>query len=144
MSKLYIVIFVMGLLTAIINAANGSLAGHIGLLESTLWVHAIGLVTSFIYLLLMNRNKQSVIKTAKAKPYLIFGGFIGSIAVVSISFALQTLGIFLVSTALIAGQFLFSFIVDTYGWFGFKKIPLTKKKALSLSLMIVGLVLISL
>lgn len=142
---LYFVIFIMGLITASINSANGLLAGHIGLLESVVVIHLIGLVVSSLYYLLLEKNKKrSLLKVVKSRPYLILGGFIGSFAVVSISFAVQSIGVFLVSTALISGQFIFSFFVDLNGWFGFEKVPMTKKKLLSISLMGLGVILLTL
>lgn len=144
MNKLYIVIFIMGIMTASINAANGLLADHIGLLESVLIIHGIGLIISTIYFVFLNKNRMPLLPVLKSKPYLFIGGFIGSFAVVSISFSVQNIGVFLVSTALVAGQFLFSFFIDANGWFGFDKVPITKKKLLSITLMIVGVGLISL
>lgn len=141
---LYTVIFIMGIITATINSANAVLASKVGLLESVVVVHVIGLIMSSIYFLLLEKNKkQSLIQVVITKPYLVLGGFIGSIAVVSISYSVQYIGVFLVSTALVAGQFILSFIIDVNGLFGFEKVPLTKKKLLSISIMIVGIILLS-
>lgn len=139
MNKLYIVIFVMGLITASINSANGILAGQIGLLESVVIIHIIGLLMSSFYYFLFEKDKsRSLISVFKSKPYLLAGGLIGSVAVVSISYAVQNIGVFLVSTALVSGQFIFSFFVDINGWFGFEKVPLTRRKMTSIGLMMAG------
>lgn len=142
--SLYLLIFVMGIITANINAANGILADKIGLLESVLIIHLIGLCMSTLYFLLLEKDKKrSALALIKSKPYLLLGGLIGSFAVVSISYSVQNIGVLLVSTALIAGQFIFSFIVDMKGWFGFEKVQLTKSKLASIILMIVGVTLLT-
>lgn len=141
---LYALIFVMGIITANINAANGIFATKVGLLESVLVIHLIGLTMSSIYFLFLEKNKKrSALALLKTKPYLLLGGFIGSFAVVSISFAVQHIGVLLVSTALIAGQFIFSFVIDMNGWFGFDKLELTKSKVASIIIMIGGVALLS-
>ena len=142
--KLYTIIFIMGIFSAMINSANGILADRLGLLESVAIVHTIGFVMSILYFIILEKDKKrSVLKIIKTKPYLLLGGFIGSFAVVSISFSVQHIGVFLVSTALIAGQFICSFIIDTNGLFGFDKVPLTKQKLSSILIMLVGITLLS-
>lgn len=142
---LYILILIMGLITATINSANGILADKVGLFESVLVVHIIGTIVSIIYYILFEKNKDhSVLKLALKKPHLILGGFIGSFAVVSISYSVQNISVLIVSTALIAGQFIFSFFIDINGWFGFEKVTLTKRKILSLALMLGGVFLLAL
>ncbi len=147
MSKkvLYVVIFIMGIITANINAANGMFADKVGLFESVLIIHLIGLVMSTIYFVVLDKDKtRSVIQMAKTKPHLLFGGLVGSFAVVSISYAVQNIGVFLVSTALVAGQFICSFVIDVNGWFGFEKVELTKKKVASIVIMLAGVTLLTL
>jgi transporter family-2 protein len=135
----------MGMITATINAANGILAGKIGLLESVVVVHTIGLLMSIFYYIVLEKDKsKSYLNVLRNKPYLALGGFIGSFAVVSISYAVQSIGVFIVSTALVVGQFVMSFIIDSQGLFGFRKQPLTKKKLLSITIMIVGVIFLSL
>lgn len=142
---LYFVIFIMGLMTAAINSANGILADKVGLLESVVVIHTIGLCLSSLYYLFLEKNKKrSLLAVFKIKPYLLLGGLVGSFAVVSISYAVQNIGVFLVSTALVAGQFIFSFFIDINGWFGFEKVALTKKKLLSIGLMLLGVVFLTL
>lgn len=140
---LYFTIFFMGTITASLNLANGFLAKHIGLLESVVVIHIVGLTTSIIYYLILERNKsEHTLGIIKTKPYLCIGGFLGSMAVVSVSFTILKIGALLLSTSLIAGQFVFSFVIDAKGLFGFAKVPLTKKKVASIALMLVGITLL--
>lgn len=142
--RIYIMVLILGIFSALINSANGILAGHLGLLESVLIVHIIGLFMSTIYYIFLDKNKKkSLLAIAKKKPYLMLGGFVGYFAVVSISFSVQHIGVFLVSTALVAGQFICSFFIDVNGLFGFEKIPLSKRKILSITVMLIGITLLS-
>lgn len=141
--SLYLVIFIMGIITAAINGANGLLADQIGLFQSVVIIHVIGTVISILYYLLLDKKDSGkVINLLLRKPLLFTGGAIGAFAVVSISFAVQNIGVFLVSTALIVGQFIFSFVIDLKGWFGFEKLPLTKEKISALALMAAGVFLL--
>lgn len=143
-TALYIIIFAMGIITATINSANGLLATKIGLFESVLVIHLIGLAVSCLYYLVLEKDKKaSLLLVIKTKPYLVLGGFLGSFAVVSISYAVQSIGVFLVSTALIGGQFIFSFIIDMNGWFGFEKLTMNKQKIASIILMLLGMGLLT-
>lgn len=140
---LYIIIFIMGVITAAINGANGLLADQIGLFQSVVIIHMIGTLISVIYYLLLDKkNNGKVFSLLMKKPLLFTGGAIGAFAVVSISFAVQNIGVFLVSTALIVGQFIFSFIIDLKGWFGFEKLPITKEKIAALLMMASGVFLL--
>jgi transporter family-2 protein len=133
----------MGIITAAINGANGLLADQIGLFQSVVIIHVIGTVISILYYLLLDKKDSGkVINLLLRKPLLFTGGAIGAFAVVSISFAVQNIGVFLVSTALIVGQFIFSFVIDLKGWFGFEKLPLTKEKISALALMAAGVFLL--
>ncbi len=141
---LYAIILIMGMITASINLANGLLADHIGLLESVVVIHIIGLIMSILYYLILEKNKkEKTLGIIKTKPYLILGGLLGSVAVVSVSFTILKIGVLLMSTAMIAGQFIFSFVIDAKGLFGFEKVPLTKKKILSIIIMLVGITLLT-
>lgn len=106
--SLYLIIFVMGIMTAAINGANGILADEIGLFQSVVIIHMIGTLISILYYLLLDqKNSGKVFSLLVKRPLLFTGGAIGAFAVVSISFAVQNIGVFLVSTALIVGQFIF-------------------------------------
>ncbi len=141
---LYAFVLLLGILSALINSANGLLASNIGLLESIFIVHLIALIASIIYYVLLEKNKsRSIIKIIRTKPYLILGGFIGSFVVLVISYSVQHIGVLLVSTALVVGQFLLSFIIDTKGLFGFTKVPLTRRKIFSIVIMLIGVAFLS-
>lgn len=137
--KLYLIILIMGVFTATINGANAQLASHIGLLRSVLYIHLIGLTTSIVYFKIFNKNKAVSIKSIlQKKPILLMGGFIGSFAVVLISFQVQQIGIFLVSTGIVAGQFIASFFIDHLGLFGFEKVQIGKRQLTAMALMTSG------
>ncbi|MBN2794207.1 MAG: DMT family transporter [Clostridia bacterium] len=137
--KLYLIILVMGVFTATINGANAQLANHLGLLPSVLMIHLIGLSTSLLYFRWFNKGKYVSVRTIlKKQPYLLLGGFIGSFAVVLISYQVQQVGVFLVSTGIIAGQFLASFFIDHFGWFGFEKVKMGKQQFIAMAMMSSG------
>jgi len=143
-NKLYLIIFVMGCMGAVMNSANGYLSAEIGLVQSSLFVHSAGLVVSFLlYKILDKRGNDHIMSLIKAKPYLFLGGVLGAFAVVTVSVGIIEIGVFSTSMALIAGQFISALIIDYFGWFGFEKVEFNKYKVTSIGLMIIGVVLLS-
>jgi len=142
---LYLIIFVMGGMSAVMNSSNGFLSGYIGLIESVLFVHLVGLVmATILFITLGKKERNSIIEVFKRKPYIFLGGVIGSVAVISVSYGIQNIGVFLVSMGLITGQFFSSLIIDFNGLFGFKKVRITKAKVASVVVMALGVIMISL
>lgn len=143
--NILVLIFAMGFMLTYQNVVNGSLASNIGVLESSCIIHLIGMIPSFILFVMYDRKKAHNWKRVfKEKPYSFCGGFIGVIMVALISILVLKIGAFLTAISLIAGQFILSYIIDTKGLFGFKKIKITFRKKMSLVMLIMGVAIMSL
>ena len=70
------------------------------------------------------------------------GGIIGAFFVTSIIVMVPVLGSTRLFALTIAGQLIFSVIVDHYGWMGFPLQPVNLKKILGVLLLIVGTILV--
>lgn len=142
--NLWAVIFAMGIMTTVMNYFNSLLAPGTGFFLSAVIVHAIGLIPSFIFFFIYEKRRTYAIKTVfKSNPLLFTGGFIGVAAVILSSYCINNAGVFLTTMATLAGQLIFSFIIDTYGLFNFKKVRMTKRKVLSMIILLIGIILIS-
>jgi len=142
--NLWAIIFMMGIMTTLMNYFNSLLALGTGLFLSSVIVHAVGLVPSFILFFIYERRRAAAIKTVfNDKPLLFVGGFIGIAAVILSSYCINTVGVFITTMATLAGQLIFSFIIDTYGLFNFKKVKITKRKAFAMLILLIGIILIS-
>ena len=142
--NLWTVIFMMGIMTTLMNYFNSLLALGTGLFLSSVIVHAVGLIPSFIFFIIYERKRSAAIKTAlNNKPLLFTGGFIGIAAVILSSYCINTAGVFITTMATLSGQLIFSFIIDTYGLFNFKRVKITRRKAISMVILLIGIILIS-
>lgn len=142
--KLYTIVFVMGIATTVMNFTNSILASFVGLLISSIIVHAIGLIPSTIFFLTYERDGLKGWKSIfKRNPMIFMGGVVGAYCVILISYCIGKTGVFFTTLGLLAGQFIMSFIIDINGWFGFPKMKPGPLKLLSLFIMIAGIILIS-
>lgn len=142
--NLWAIIFMMGIMTTLMNYFNSLLALGTGLFLSSIVIHAVGLVPSFILFIIYERRRAAAIKTAFShKPLLFIGGFIGIAAVILSSYCINTVGVFITTMATLSGQLIFSFIIDTYGLFNFKKVKITRRKAFAMFILLIGIILIS-
>lgn len=142
--NLWTIIFMMGIMTTLMNYFNSLLALGTGLFLSSIIVHAVGLIPSFIFFIIYERKRSDSIKAAlNNKPLLFTGGFIGIAAVILSSYCINTAGVFITTMATLSGQLIFSFIIDTYGLFNFNKVKITGRKLLSMIILLIGVILIS-
>ncbi|KAB3529245.1 DMT family transporter [Alkaliphilus serpentinus] len=141
---LLILLLFMGLMNSGIVLINGMLAQYTNLYLAGLMVHIIGLIPAFILYLIFDRSKFNLWKSTFLEDKKLFiGGFIGSLILIISAFSMGTVGVFITSISMVAGQFLLSVIVDTKGLFGFKRVTLGYRKISGIIIIILGIILIS-
>lgn len=142
--NLWIILFAMGIMTTLMSYFNSILSIGSGLFLSSVIIHGVGIIPSFILFIIYERKKVLSIKTTLVnKPLLFIGGFIGIAAVILCSYCINNVGVFITTMAILSGQLIFSLIIDTFGLFNFKKVKITKRKAVSMAILLIGIILIS-
>lgn len=132
-------IFIGGLISVMISF-NSILAQHIGDYTSTVIIHSVGLVTILLIIIL----KKYKINFQKGLPLLLYsGGAIGVITVVSTNISMGFISATLTISLGLLGQVISSVLIDHYGVLGVNKIKFNKNKFLGLSLMILGIVIMT-
>lgn len=132
-----LVALLAGAAMAIQGSINSLLSKNIGLLETTLLVHAVGLVFlgGLFALQLGNGNLAEI---GKAPWYSYLGGVLGVIIVYGVVVAILRAGVANATTAIIVSQLTTALIVDHFGLFGLETIHFNWYKLAGLILLAAG------
>lgn len=132
---------IAGLLICLQGIFNARVGEKIGLWETTVLVHGVGLVFALgIWLLVGSGNFQKINET----PVLyLSGGMLGVLIVFSAMKGISSLGAGLSIGILLTVQLLCATLLDHYGLFGLDTAILTYNKMIGLALMIGGIVVFS-
>ena len=132
-----------GMIISIGNVMSGLLAEKTGLLAVAFWVHLTGALLAF-FLYLRDRRKVSVwLHVLKTDPSAYLAGFFGVFATIVIAYSVMAIGAFVLTLLLISVQLILSVIVDHFGLFGFERSLFTKQKAVSVCMILGGMVMLS-
>lgn len=123
-----------GILYAIMNTMNSVLGTSFGQFSASVIIHIVGLFCCFFICL-------GKLKTLKGiSPLLLTGGALGVLTVIFSSVAVASIGLVLTLVLSLVGQTLTSIAIDHYGILGMEQRPFTKRGALSLCFLVLGLV----
>lgn len=135
----FLSIFIGGLI-AIMLSFNSILAQYTGTYTSTVIIHLVGFVTILIIILI----KKYKINFTKGLPLLLYsGGAIGIITVVCNNISMGAIGATLTISIGLLGQVISSIVIDHYGLLDVAKVKFDRKKFLGLSLMILGIIIMT-
>ncbi len=130
---------VAGLVSGVQGPANGALSKSWGLARAVALNGAVVFVGTLIGMLLFPQRME----TRTAIPwYYYIGGFCGLTIISVAAAATPKIGAADYTVALVLGMLGSSVLVDTWGWFGQAKIPLSPLRIFALILIAVGVFLI--
>lgn len=137
-------------LVAIAGAGNAiqaptlaALASTTGSMEASLWNFIVGLACATVFILVSQKGKWQPFRGSGTHPWQYLGGFYGTCIVMIVITATPILGVGLLVSAQMAGQLTGGMLIDSKGWLGCKKIPVTFKRVCGVLLVAAGVVLIS-
>ncbi len=137
---LVILMFCGGIAIAVQPSINGRLAQKVGTLESSCISFAVGtLVLSAVVLF---AGKGSVKGIASASWWELTGGCLGAFFVTMIIVAVPRIGTTAAMVTVICAQLTTGVILDHFGLFGFRSIPLDSKRAIGVALLMAGAAMI--
>lgn len=126
----------IGILVSLMVLCNGMLAQYYGNSTSLVILHSVGLINIIIYLVL---KKEKLRINRKIPFYLFLGGAVGVILVSFNNLCFQAIGVSLTIALGLFGQTFMSIVVDHLGLFGMKKHPFNINKLVGLSLIFIGI-----
>ncbi len=126
-----------GIAMAVQGSINSILSKSIGLLETTLIVHIVGL-TLLGALFALQLGDGNFMQIGKAPWYSYFGGFFGVAIVYGVVVAIPRVGVANATTAIIASQLTSAIIIDHFGLFGLQTIPFNWYKLAGIFSLVLG------
>jgi transporter family-2 protein len=121
-------------------AINGALGKTTGAVEAAFVSFFVGSLGLFLVLLFL--GKGNVLEIFTVPKWQIAGGIIGAAYIFLLVFAVPRVGVGISLVSVVCGQMIMSMLIDNYGWFQSKQIPITGQRLLGVALLIVALVLI--
>ena len=136
----FLLMFLGGIAVAVQPSINGRLAQKIGTLESSAISFCVGALALLIVAYVAGRG--SFRGLADARGWELTGGFLGAFFVTLTIFIVPRIGTAAAMAATIAAQLTTGILLDHFGLFGFKTIPLDSKRAIGVCLLLAGASLI--
>ena len=138
-------------LVAIAGAGNAiqaptlaALSATTGSMEASLWNFIVGLACATVFILVSQKGKWQPFRGAGTHPWQYLGGIYGTAIVLIVITVTPILGVGLLVSAQMAGQLTGGMLIDSRGWLGCKKIPVTPKRIGGVLLVAAGVLVISL
>ena len=130
--------FVAGLGGAVQVAVQGRLGDRIGSLEALACAVVVGAAAAILILLVARRNLDGLRAGFTGPKWMLLGGLMSALIVLSITVAGPRIGIVATTALLIVGQFSLATLIDRFGWFGVQQVPLSVSRVLGLVLLAAG------
>jgi len=121
---------------------NTRVSGKIGFWETSVIVHATGLVLAVIFLLLWGGGGFK--KVSEVNPLYYLGGCIGVIIIFSVMKSVTSYGPTFSLGVILVSQLIVATLIDTFGWFDTARVSMDFTKPLGIAVMILGIILFKL
>lgn len=125
-----------GLAVAVQPSINARLAQKVGSFESSLISFAVGTLAMLAVVMIFGRG--SLRSVGSATWWELTGGFLGAYFVTMTIFAVPRLGTAAVMAIVIAGQLVTGALLDQFGAFGLRQVPLTPLRGIGILLLCLG------
>ncbi len=136
----FLLMFLGGVAVAVQPSINGRLAQKIGTVESSAISFIVGALALLLVALVAGRGSFKGL--ADARGWELTGGFLGAFFVTLTIIIVPRIGTAATMAATIAAQLTTGIILDHYGLFGFKNVPLDSKRAVGVCLLLAGAALV--
>jgi bacterial/archaeal transporter family-2 protein len=129
-----------GIAIALQPSINARLAQKIGAYESSMISFAVGTLALLVIVMLAGRGNLRGLATVSW--WELTGGFLGAFFVTLTIICVPRLGTSAVMASIIAGQLVAGALLDHFGLFGFRQLPLTPLRLAGMVLLAAGAALV--
>lgn len=137
---LFLLMFCGGIAIAVQPSINGRLAQKVGTFESACISFAVG--TLLLLGVVLFFGKGAIKSLGSASWWELTGGALGAFFVTMTIVAIPRIGTTAAIAAVIGAQLTTGVLLDHFGLFGFRTIPLDSKRAIGIALLMAGTSLI--
>lgn len=132
--------FCGGMAVAVQPSINARLAQKIGAFESSFISFAVGTLAMLLILLVSGRNDLRGV--AGASWWELTGGLLGAFFVTLTIITVPRIGTLAVMASVIAGQLMTAALLDHFGMFGLRQIPIEPRRLTGMLLLACGAALV--
>lgn len=129
---------ISGAAMAVQGTLNSALGKVLGVWESTLIVHVIGMITALFFILILRIGFGNFGKMGEANWYYYLGGILNVLIIYALVRAIPEIGVSNATTAIIVCQVLTALLIDCTGAFGMKKMDFHYIDLLGVALLAIG------
>lgn len=133
----YLLTLLCGIIINIMVAANGSLAGYIGVYSAVVVSYIIAIVVSFI---ILKTKKMPIKPTQKLPMWAFLGGIVSVFSALCSNFAFGKISMIAITALGLLAQTVTSLIIDVTGMFGFEKRPAKASVWICIAISFVGMI----
>lgn len=138
-----IVTILAGMVLPIQAGINSTLAKHLSSAPQAALISFMGGVLMMtVFCLLSKQHLPSWRQVSAVSPYLLIGGFLGGVMVITAIIMAPKIGAVALVGALVTGQLIFSIVLDHFGWVGFPVKPISLMRLLGVVFLIAGIFII--
>ena len=138
---LVVLTLIMGMIMSIYLPMNSSISKYLdSSIAATVTFFAVALITSIVVFILLG-DYSSIVKLPNVPVYLYLAGFMSAFIIIATTFLIPQIGARKFFILLVSGQILMAIIVSHFGILDSPKDPITLKKLLGATLVILGAVL---
>lgn len=137
---IFLLMFCGGIAVAMQPSINSRLAQKVGIIESSCISFSVGTLALFLVVLVSGRGSLRGI--AGASWWELTGGLLGAYFVTMTILAVPRIGTTATMAATITAQLVTGLLLDHFGLFGFREIPLDVKRTVGVALLIAGAMLV--
>ena len=132
-----IIAVIAGASMAFQGSLNAVLGKYVGLLETTLIVHVVGLIVIGI-LFTFQLGEGGLAQATSAPWYTYIGGALGVVIIFGVAAAIPMAGVAKATTAIVVAQVSTALLVDHFGLFGLREVSFTWMKGMGVVLLAGG------
>ncbi|MGE6376684.1 DMT family transporter [Peribacillus muralis] len=128
---------IAGVFISIQTVFNAQLSEKIGSWATTAIVLGLGFISSFTMFKIV--DDTSLLAIGRVNKLYLLSGVLGVVLVYCIMQAIRILGPAYAISIVLVSQLTMAVLIDSFGWFGFGKAPITMNKLIGLGIMIAGI-----
>lgn len=133
----------VGMVLPVQAGVNASLAKQLGSAPQAAFVSfAGGLLLMTLFCAVSRHNLPAVKQLTGVPPYMLAGGLLGGMLVITSILVAPRIGAVALVASLVAGQLIFSVVIDHFGWIGYTVRPVTLMRLLGVLLLLAGVMII--
>lgn len=137
-----------GILLAIIGGAfitlqgvaNSQISSDIGTWQAATITQFTGFIVALFVLLLIKDKKIAEVK--KVNPIYLLSGALGAFVIFCNVTSIHIIGVTFSISVLLIAQLSLTFIIDSKGWFGVKKLTISTSQFIGIGMMIIGVIVL--